>query len=99
MITKENKFKLIQIIGKHYSKKVATFLEHKGLINKEGRPHSESMIRSVMNGEKSHDEIEKGIYEFAANKKSELTKERKRRENLLETWDQLGTDISKIKNP
>jgi hypothetical protein len=78
MIGYKEKKEIIEVLGVRYSKGIQAFLILNKIFTKKGTVHSTSMIRSVMNGERSHEEIEVAIFEYAAQKKTEHKALRKR---------------------
>ena len=81
MIKDSERNEIIEIIGARYSRDIEAYLISKGVFKKDGSPHSTSMIRNVMNGDRSHEAIEAAIFEFAAKKKAE----KKALRNMLKT--------------
>tara|TARA_R110002124_G_scaffold148927_2_gene314580 strand:- start:2110 stop:2355 length:246 start_codon:yes stop_codon:yes gene_type:complete len=80
MISTTEKEKIITVLGVHrYSKKISRHLNKKGILNQFNAPHSKSMIRQVMCGQKSHEEIEDAIWELHEIEKAKLEK----REEIL----------------
>lgn len=84
MITKRERKKIKSILGNHYSSIVLEELNNKAVRNKYGMPHSDIMVRQVMNGNRSHKEIEAAIFSAVEKKISEDSEEKSRREELLE---------------
>ncbi len=79
MISKRERNKIKKILGKYYSNAVSEHLYNKGIRNKYGNPHSNSMIRNVMNGQ-HHEEIETQIFDLVEKtvaRKKEVAENRK----------------------
>jgi hypothetical protein len=74
MILPPQKEKILGLLGISYSRKVAAYLEEKGITTKNGTPHSRAFIRQVMNGIVGHEEIEAAIFELVTIKKAEEKK-------------------------
>ena len=83
MISKSEKKKIIKYLGSWYSNKIKEHLDANGILNKNGKSHSLSMIRNVMNGEKSHEEIEASIFELVKKTKAETKAKKKQRDQIL----------------
>jgi hypothetical protein len=74
MILKHEQKKLKRYLGPQYSNGVLQILERKGILNKNGKPHSASYVRMVFQGLRQNQEIEAAIWELASFNKQEFLK-------------------------
>lgn len=84
MITDIERDKIKEVLGSHYTSLVQEELHKKGIRNNNGFPHSDNMIRQVMNGNREHREIETAIFDAVETKKITDKKEENRRTLILE---------------
>ena len=64
MIHKEQRKKLKEVLGYHYTAGVLKILEENNILNRKGKPHGTSMIRNVFNGLNQSKDIENAILEL-----------------------------------
>jgi hypothetical protein len=64
MIHKEQRRKLKETLGYHYTDGVLKILKERGIISRNGRPYGSSMIRNVFNGLNENEDIETAIIEL-----------------------------------
>jgi len=64
MIHKEQRKKLKEVLGYHYTAAVLKILKEKKITNNRGTAYGESMIRNVFNGINENKKIEKTILEL-----------------------------------
>ena len=69
MITSDHKKKLKKLLKGDYSSDVIALLQAKKIFNKEGKPFSKAMIRSVFNGYVENIAIEEAIFEIYKSRK------------------------------
>lgn len=84
MISNKEKKKILKVLGNYYSEAVLEELHRLGVRNRNGLPHSDAMVRMVMNGSRENKEIEAAIFDAVARKKKENQKELERRSQILE---------------
>ena len=61
MIHKEQRRKLKEILGYHYTEGVLKILKEKKITSRSGKPYGSSMIRNVFNGLNENEDIENAI--------------------------------------
>lgn len=61
MIHKEQRRKLKEILGYHYTDGVLKILKEKKITSRSGKPYGSSMIRNVFNGLNENEDIENAI--------------------------------------
>jgi len=83
MITEKEQNELKEIIGAHYADAVSEILMNKGVMNKFGFPYSNSLIHKVFIGNKDNRDVERAIWELAANKKAEAKELEKQKKLIL----------------
>jgi hypothetical protein len=79
MIHKEQRKKLKEVLGYHYTEGVLKILKEEGITNRKGTTYGSSMIRNVFNGMNESKPIENAILELFTrtqeeNKKAETVK-------------------------
>lgn len=94
MITKEQRKKLKETLGYHYTGDVLKILKKRGITNRKGAPYGSSMIRNVYNGLNENKEIENAILDLYLQKLEEKEKERKIRDKLLGIHNDATTENS-----
>ena len=83
MIKKEQRKKIKQVLGYHYTSEVLDILAEQNIVSRSGKPYGKSMIRNVLNGINQNDAIENAILALYV-KKQEFLAARERRRN--ERW-------------
>lgn len=83
MISKHEQKQLKRFLGAQYSKRVLDILSHKGIKNKQGKPHTAAYIRMVFQGLRNNAEIENAIWELANQNKDVLFKRRHLKKKVL----------------
>lgn len=61
MIHKEQRRKLKEVLGYHYTEGVLKILKEKKVTSRSGKPYGSSMIRNVFNGLNENEDIENAI--------------------------------------
>lgn len=61
MIHKEQRRKLKEILGYHYTEGVLKILKGNNIVSRNGKPYGSSMIRNVFNGLNENEDIENAI--------------------------------------
>lgn len=84
MITDTEREKIKEVLGSHYTSLVQDELHKKQVRNQNGHPHSDNMVRQVMNGNRSHADIETAIYNAVKTANKLQKKELKKRRLILE---------------
>jgi len=64
MIRKEQRERLKQVLGYHYTRGVLKILKEKQVTSRSGKPYGSSMIRNVFNGLNENEDIENAIIEL-----------------------------------
>lgn len=64
MIHKEQRRKIKEILGYHYTEGVLKILKEKRITSRSGKPYGSSMIRNVFNGLNENEDIENAIIEL-----------------------------------
>ncbi|MEM6718482.1 MAG: hypothetical protein AAF611_04110 [Bacteroidota bacterium] len=64
MIRKQQREKLKEVLGYHYTDGVLKILKEKNVTSRSGRPYGSSMIRNVFNGLNENEDIENAIIEL-----------------------------------
>lgn len=64
MIRKQQRTKLKEVLGYHYTRGVLKILKEKNINSRNGRPYGSSMIRNVFNGLNENEDIENAIIEL-----------------------------------
>jgi len=81
MIHKEQRRKLKEILGYHYTEGVLKILKEKKITSRNGKPYGSSMIRNVFNGLNENEDIENAIISLfirTQEEKKEIVAERNR---------------------
>lgn len=68
MISKTQKKKLKNILGRDYSKDVLKILDENGAVNRLGNPYNTGYIIWVFNGERNNHDVEEAIFKLYENK-------------------------------
>ena len=69
MITKVQKNKLKKYLKNDYVDDVLSLLKEQKVVNRNGNPYHESMIRLVLNGDRANQKIKSALYQVYANRK------------------------------
>ena len=64
MIHKEQRRKIKEILGYHYTEGVLKILKEKRITSRSGKPYGSSMIRNVFNGLNENEDSENAIIEL-----------------------------------
>lgn len=64
MIRKQQRIKLKEVLGYHYTDGVLRILKERNIKSRNGRPYGSSMIRNVFNGLNENEDIENAIIEL-----------------------------------
>ncbi len=64
MIRKQQRMKLKEVLGYHYTSGVLKILKEKNITSRNGKPYGSSMIRNVFNGLNENEDIENAIIEL-----------------------------------
>lgn len=83
MIHKEQRKKLKEVLGYHYTKDVLTILKAKNITNRRGTAYGSSMIRNVFTGLNENKEIEDAIMELFIQTQEDTKKTVDRRNQIL----------------
>lgn len=83
MITPRQRNKMKKVFKNGYSKDVQVLLNEKGVLNRRGRPFSDSYINHVFNGRNSNTDIEDALLELYEKKDIELKKIQSRRKEIF----------------
>lgn len=83
MIRKEQRKKLKEILGYHYTEGVLKILKEKKVTSRNGKAYGSSMIRNVFNGLNENEEIENAIIELFVRTQEELKKTMEERNRIL----------------
>jgi len=82
MIKKEQRKKIKQVLGYHYTSEVLELLAAQNITSRSGKPYGKSMIRNVLNGINENEVIENAILALYI-KKQEFLEARERRRNEI----------------
>jgi hypothetical protein len=83
MIHKEQRRKLKEILGYHYTDGVLKILKEKKITSRNGRPYGSSMIRNVFNGLNENEDIENSIIELFIRTQEEVKETVEERNRIL----------------
>jgi len=64
MIRKQQRVKLKEVLGYHYTDGVLKILKERNIKSRNGKPYGSSMIRNVFNGLNENEDIENAIIEL-----------------------------------
>lgn len=83
MISKEQREKLKEVLGYHYTDGVLKILEEKKIYSRNGKPYGSSMIRNVFNGLNENESIENAIITLFIRTQEEIRKALEERNRIL----------------
>lgn len=83
MIHKEQRRKIKEILGYHYTVGVLKILKEKRITSRTGKPYGSSMIRNVFNGLNENEDIENAIIELFIRKQEEERETLEARNKIL----------------
>lgn len=76
MITIIEKKEIIEVIGKHYSKKIIPYLEKLGHKPERSETFTTKIIQQIINGYTENETVERVIFSMVKNRKKQLRKSR-----------------------
>ena len=79
---KENK-RIIEVLGKHYSRPIITHLQTKEIVNTKGNPFSQSSIRNIVNAIEENIPVELAILQLVEKNEKEKIRLAKKRKLLI----------------
>lgn len=85
MITPQEKKHVIEILGKHYTKKILDELAKKEIVNTKNESYSSIDIRRIVGGFMENQKIEFAIIQLAAKTKRQQEKIAEKRKLLINT--------------
>lgn len=85
MIYKEDKDKLLTVLGNRYSPYIKKFFNQNGITNADGTEVRNNTIVMVMNGQLEHAVFELNIYKAFSKKQKEQAQQQAYREKVLGT--------------
>lgn len=83
-MTLEERIKMKQFLGKHYSVKVAQHLNDENIVNSDGNAFSSGSIRKIVNGFQSNDAVVLQILKYTAKVAQLQAENDKIRKSLIE---------------
>ncbi|WP_046743829.1 hypothetical protein [Kordia zhangzhouensis] len=83
MIRKEQRKKLKEVLGYHYTEGVLKILKEKNVTSRNGKPYGTSMIRNVFNGLNENEDIENAIIELFIRTQQDLKETIEERNRIL----------------
>ncbi|WP_420571902.1 hypothetical protein [Kordia sp.] len=83
MIRKEQRKKLKEVLGYHYTEGVLKILKEKKITSRNGKPYGSSMIRNVFNGLNENEEIENAIIELFIRTQEDIKETVEERNRIL----------------
>ncbi len=83
MIRKEQRKKLKEVLGYHYTDGVLKILKEKKVTSRNGNPYGSSMIRNVFNGLNENEDIENAIIELFIRTQEEIRETIEERNRIL----------------
>ncbi|WP_298513422.1 hypothetical protein [uncultured Kordia sp.] len=83
MIRKEQRKKLKETLGYHYTDGVLKILKEKKIMSRKGRPYGSSMIRNVFNGLNENEDIENAIIELFVRTQEDIKETEETRNRIL----------------
>ena len=83
MIRKEQREKLKEVLGYHYTEGVLKILKEKKITSRNGKPYGSSMIRNVFNGLNENEDIENAIITLFIRKQEGIKETTEARNRIL----------------
>lgn len=83
MIRKEQRKKLKEVLGYHYTEGVLKILKEKKITSRNGKPYGSSMIRNVFNGLNENEDIENAIIELFIRTQEDVKETTEARNRIL----------------
>jgi hypothetical protein len=83
MIRKEQREKLKEVLGYHYTDGVLKILKEKNITSRNGKPYGSSMIRNVFNGLNENEDIENAIIELFVRTQEDIRETEEARNRIL----------------
>ncbi|EDP98165.1 hypothetical protein U8527_19355 [Kordia algicida OT-1] len=83
MIRKEQRKKLKEVLGYHYTEGVLKILKEKKITSRNGKPYGSSMIRNVFNGLNENEDIENAIIELFVRTQEDIKETTEARNRIL----------------
>ncbi|WP_046755064.1 hypothetical protein [Kordia jejudonensis] len=83
MIHKEQRRKLKEILGYHYTDGVLKILKENKITSRNGKPYGSSMIRNVFNGLNENEDIENAIIELFIRTQEDVKETQEIRNRIL----------------
>lgn len=83
MIHKEQRKKLKETLGYHYTDGVLKILKERGIRSRNGKPYGSSMIRNVFNGLNENEDIETAIIELFIRTQEDIKETVEERNRIL----------------
>lgn len=83
MITKKEQQSIIEVLGKHYTKAIISYLQSIGLFNRKGEPYSAESIRQIVNMEVEKPPVEIAILKLVAKTRLAIKRNAVARKNLI----------------
>lgn len=83
MIRKEQRKKLKEVLGYHYTEGVLKILKEKKITSRNGKPYGSSMIRNVFNGLNENEDIENAIIELFIRTQEDIKETTEARNRIL----------------
>ncbi|KAB8156116.1 hypothetical protein EZY14_002540 [Kordia sp. TARA_039_SRF] len=83
MIRKEQRVKLKEVLGYHYTDGVLKILKEKNIKSRNGKPYGSSMIRNVFNGLNENEDIENAIIELFIRTQEDIKETEEARNRIL----------------
>lgn len=83
MIRKEQRKKLKEVLGYHYTAGVLKILKEYNITSRNGKPYGSSMIRNVFNGLNENEGIENAIIELFIRTQEEKKSQVEERNRIL----------------
>ncbi|MCH2192887.1 hypothetical protein [Kordia sp.] len=83
MIRKEQRKKLKEVLGYHYTDGVLKILKEKKVTSRNDKPYGSSMIRNVFNGLNENEDIENAIIELFVRTQEDIRETEQARNRIL----------------